>query len=468
MMRQIRRYVLATVAVMIVGGMAMAQTTKWKEIHKVKKKETIFGIARDNGLTVDELIAANPEMTKPGYELKKGETIFIPYPSGPDKTLTAAQQAQQTKVAQAGDKAGVAKGKDEVDMRKREIRVGVMLPLHDINGDGRRMVEYYRGVLMACDSLRQGGISVDVRAWNVPEDADISKTLRDRDAARCDVIIGPLYSKQVKPLADFAKAHDIKVLIPFSINAPEVKTNRNIFQVYQSPEDYNEAVIGHFLEKFSGFHAVFIDCNDTTSKKGIFTFGLRRRMETMGRSHSITNLKSSEAAFAKAFSTTQPNVVILNTGRSPELNIAFAKLNGLAMTKPKLSISMFGYTEWMMYTKYNLDNFYKFSVYIPATFYTNPLSPQTARIEQKYRWNFHADMMHALPRFAITGFDHAYYFVKGLHMYGKVFVGPRGVVGYKPIQTPLHFERIGDGRLQNRGLLFVHYTPEHKIETINF
>ncbi len=467
-MRQIRRYVLAAVAVMIVSGMAMAQTTKWKEIHKVKKKETIFGIARDNGLTVDELIAANPEMTKPGYELKKGETIFIPYPSGPDKTLTAAQQAQQAKAAQVGDKAGAAKGKDDVDMRRREIRVGVMLPLHDINGDGRRMVEYYRGVLMACDSLRQGGISVDVRAWNVPEDADISKTLRDRDAARCDVIIGPLYSKQVKPLADFAKAHDIKVLIPFSINAPEVKTNRNIFQVYQSPEDYNEAVIGHFLEKFAGFHTVFIDCNDTTSKKGVFTFGLRRRMETMGRSHSITNLKSSEAAFAKAFSTTQPNVVILNTGRSPELNIAFAKLNGLAMTRPKLSISMFGYTEWMMYTKYNLDNFYKFSVYIPATFYTNPLSPQTARIEQKYRWNFHADMMHALPRFAITGFDHAYYFIKGLHMYGKVFVGPRGVVGYKPIQTPLHFERIGDGRLQNRGLLFVHYTPEHKIETINF
>lgn len=468
-MRQICRYVLAAVAVMIVSGMAMAQTTKWKEIHKVKKKETIFGIARDNGLTVDELIAANPEMTKPGYELKKGETIFIPYPSGPDKTLTAAQQAQKAKTAQAdAAKAGGAKAKDDVDMRRREIRVGVMLPLHDINGDGRRMVEYYRGVLMACDSLRQGGISVDVRAWNVPEDADISKTLRDRDAARCDVIIGPLYSKQVKPLADFAKAHDIKVLIPFSINAPEVKTNRNIFQVYQSPEDYNEAVIGHFLEKFAGFHTVFIDCNDTTSKKGVFTFGLRRRMETMGRSHSITNLKSSETAFAKAFSTTQPNVVILNTGRSPELNIAFAKLNGLTMTKPKLSISMFGYTEWMMYTKYNLDNFYKFSVYIPATFYTNPLSSQTARIEQKYRWNFHADMMHALPRFAITGFDHAYYFIKGLHMYGKVFVGPRGVVGYKPIQTPLHFERIGDGRLQNRGLLFVHYTPEHKIETINF
>ncbi len=464
---QIRRYVLAVVVAFVMGGMAAAQTTKWKEIHKVKKKETIFGIARDNGLTVDELIAANPEMTKPGYELKKGTTIFIPYPSGPDKTLAAGAQAKTGVTATAKEKtAGTAK--TDVDMRRREIRVGVMLPLHDINGDGRRMVEYYRGVLMACDSLRQDGVSVDVRAWNVPEEADISKTLRDKNAARCDVIIGPLYSKQVKPLSDFARAHGIKVLIPFSINTPETRTNRNIFQVYQSPEDYNEAVIGRFLEKFAGYHTVFIDCNDTTSRKGSFTFGLRRRMETMGRSHKITNLKSTEAAFAKAFSSTMPNVVILNTGRSPELNVAFAKLNGLSMTNPKLNISMFGYTEWMMYTKYNLDNFYKFNVYIPATFYTNPLSPRTARIEQKYRWNFHSDMMQALPRFAITGFDHAYYFIKGLHMYGDVFVGPRGVVGYKPIQTPLHFERIGEGGLQNRGLLFVNYTPGHKIETINF
>ena len=50
-----------------------------------------------------------------------------------------------------------------------KVSVGVMLPLHDVNGDGKRMVEYYRGVLMACDSLRLMGISVDVHAWNVPE-----------------------------------------------------------------------------------------------------------------------------------------------------------------------------------------------------------------------------------------------------------------------------------------------------------
>ena len=399
------RYLLPLLVAAFFCGTVTAQTTKWKEIHKVKKKETIFGIARDNGITVEELVKANPEMASPDYKLKKGETIFIPYP--------AANAA-------AKPSAGTA-------------------------AEG-----WYKP--------RSG-----------PEDADIAKTLRDKNAARCDLIVGPLYSKQVKPLSDFAREHDIKVLIPFSINAPEISSNRNIFQVYQSPSEYNEAVIGRFLEKFSGYHTVFVDCNDTTSKKGVFTFGLRRRMETMGRSHSITNLKSTEQQFAKAFSATMPNVVVLNTGRSPELNVAFAKLNNLAMNNTKLTVTMFGYTEWMMYTKYNLDNYYKFDTYIPASFYMNPLSAKTARIEQKFRWNFHTDMQQALPRFAITGFDHAYYFIKGLHMHGKQFNGARGVVGYTPIQTPLHFERVAEGGgYRNGSILFVHYTTGHRIETLNF
>ena len=350
-----------------------------------------------------------------------------------------------------------------------KVHVGVMLPLHDDDGDGRRMVEYYRGVLMACDSLRCLGVSVDVHAWNVPKDADISKTLKENEAAACDLIIGPLYSSQVPALAAFAKKHDIKVLIPFSINAPAVTDNSRLFQVYQSPEDFNELVIARFLERFKGHHVIFVDCNDTTSRKGIFTFGLRRRLEAIGREYSITNVKSSEEYFTKAFSRTLPNVVVLNTGRSPELNLAIAKLDNMKMNYPTLKIKMFGYTEWMMYTKYNLDNFYKYEVHIPGYFHYNPLSSRTARFQQKYRWNFHADMIQALPRFAITGFDQAFFFIRGLYLYGDKFTGAPGSVGYTPIQTPLGFERVGNGGgYKNRSILFVHYLPGHSVETIHF
>ena len=435
---------------------ACAQVPKIKELHKVKRKETIFGIARENGLTIDELINANPEMKAPGYELRKGDYIKIPFP--PDHP-----ELEGDKQSQVAAKPAINR-----DMRNREIRVGVMLPLHNDNGDGKRMTEYYRGVLMACDSLRISGISTDIRAWNVAENADIQKVLKDPKAAECDLIIGPLYTKQVKALGDFAQKNDIRVLIPFSINSNEVFDNGNLFQVFQNGNQTNNAYVYRFYQRFKDSHVVIIDCNDTTSTKGSFTTVLRRKLEQEGTTYSITNLKSGEAKFKQSFSTTKHNVVVLNTSRSQELNVAFAKLNGLLMTTPTLKISMFGYPEWLMYNRQHMDNFYKFDTYIPSTYYMSPLSHRGEHFKKKYRWNFHQDMQPYHQRYAVTGFDQAYFMIKGLHMYGTHFTGASGMVGYTPLQTPLHFERIGNGGMQNRAILFVHYTKDNKIETINF
>ena len=349
----------------------------------------------------------------------------------------------------------------------KTIRLGVMLPLHDDNGDGRRMVEYYRGVLMACDSLKKSGLSVDVHAWNTPEDCDVKEVLKDPAAAQCDLIIGPLYSRQVRALSDFVEKHDIKLLIPFSITAPPLYTNPHIYQVYQNANDFNNRNIDVFLSQFSGYHPVIIDCNDSTSKKGIFTFGLRRKLEERGIAYNVTNLKSGEAAFYKSFSTEQPNVVILNTGRHQELGVALAKLNGLRAVHPGLDIVLYGYPDWLGYSRLYLEQFYRYNTYVPSTFYTNLSAPATQRLQQKYRWNFHQDMQQMLPRFALTGFDHAMFFLMGLDRMGKSFDGNAVLSGFTPVQTPLRFERIGSGGLRNRTLLLVHYLPEQRVELLN-
>lgn len=459
-MTRFLRYFLLFAVFSYTLGMIAQSEVNLRGLHKVKKKETIFGIAKMYDLTLDDLMKANPEMNQPGYELKKGDVLKIPFSS----KIIAPVVKESSPISERPKTQTV----DVDDVRQREIRVGVMLPLHNINGDGKRMVEYYRGILMACDSLKKQGISVDVHAWNAAEDADLTPILQDKAASKCDIIFGPLYSKQMQQLSDFVLQHNIRLVIPFSISAPQLLTNRNIFQIWQSPTNINDATIVHYLDRFKDYHPVFIDCNDSTSKKGIFTFGLRRQLEGRGIEYSVTNLKSGEENFSKAFSRTKKNMVILNSGRSPELGVAFAKINGLKFNNPTLEITMFGYTEWLMYTHTHLENFYKYDTYIPSTFYYNALSSQTERLEQKYRWNFHSDMQQALPRFALTGFDHAFFFLKGLHKYGKTFNGAAGMFGYAPVQTPLVFERMGNGGLQNHSLLFVHYTPEHRIETVKF
>ena len=439
---------------------AVAQNLKWRDMYQVKKKDTIFGIAKNYGLTVDELINANPEMKVAGYELKKGDYIFIPYPANTDP------KAATTKAATTPQPQTVAKTTQS--QTTKTIKVGVVLPLHDVDGDGKRMTEYYRGFLMGCDSLKQQSYSIDVHAWNVPADADIRPTLQDASIRNCDVIFGPLYTKQVKPLSDFCKGAGIKLVIPFSIWGDEVSRNSEIFQVYQSLDELNNASIDAFISRFGNQHPVFIDCNDSTSKKGIFTFGLRNRLNARGVKYSITNLKSNEELFSKAFSRTQPNVVVLNTGRSPELTVAIAKLKALVASNPGVVVSLFGYTEWLMYTRNNLDNFYKFNTHIPSTFYYNPLSAKTQHLENGYRRWFGLETLYALPKFALMGYDHAQFFIRGLYKYGKAFNGTKPQNVYTPLQTPLDFKRVGSGGMQNRAFMLVRYTNDKKIELINY
>ena len=355
-----------------------------------------------------------------------------------------------------------------VDVRNRAIRLGVMLPLHDLNGDGKRMVEYYRGVLMACDSLKKEGISVDVYAWNVPENDNVKSTLADYNASRCDLIIGPLYSKYMADLSAFVEKTNTMLVIPFSINAPELYVNRHIFQIYQNPNEQNESTARRFAEWFKDYHPIVVDCGDAASTKGAFTAMVRRQLEARGIEYSLTSMNSAPENFNRAFSSRKQNVVLLNSARLTDMNALFGKLSAVSVANPNMAISVFGYAEWMAQAIHQIENFYRYSVYIPSSYYTNFGSAATARLMQKYRQNFNQEMMPSFPRYALTGFDHAYFFLKGLHKYGMAFDGAAGRFGYPPVQTPLKFERIGNGGLQNRAFMFVHYKPDHQVETINY
>ena len=47
---------------------------------------------------------------------------------------------------------------------KNAVRVGVVLPLKEKSSRGAKMVEFYQGLLMAVDSVKRQGCSVEVTA----------------------------------------------------------------------------------------------------------------------------------------------------------------------------------------------------------------------------------------------------------------------------------------------------------------
>ena len=454
-MKMFLRYALVVFASLFCFQ-SFAQTQNWREKYQVKKKDTLYGIAKKYNISVDALIEANPEMKVDGFELKKGSYVCIPYAASGTSGQTSATPVRtliQTASRQFSGKT---------------VRVGVMLPLHDVDGDGRRMTEFYRGMLMACDSLRAEGMNIDIHAWNVNIDADITNFIKQPGAAKCDIIFGPLYSKQVHALAEFCKARDIQMVIPFSITGDDVSMYKQIFQVYQTNDRQTNNSIETFLKLFPNCHPVFIDCNDKTSTKGNFTFGLRTRLESHNIGYGITNIGSSDDLFAKQFSQNSQNIVILNTGRSPELTLALNKLAILKANNPTLKIKLFGYTEWMMYLGIDEAKFHEFDTYIPSTFYYNPASPRTQSLTRSYRQWFKTDMQNALPRFALTGYDYAQFFLRGFAKYGKAFRGVKNQNSWKAVQVPLRFKQVGAAGMQNDFFQLVHFMPNGNVEAISY
>lgn len=454
-MKMFLRYALVVFASLFCFQ-CFAQTQNWREKYQVKKKDTLYGIAKKYNISVDALIEANPEMKVDGFELKKGSYVCIPYAASGTSGQTSATPVRTLMQTASRKFSG------------KTVRVGVMLPLHDVDGDGRRMTEFYRGMLMACDSLRAEGMNIDIHAWNVNIDADITNFIKQPGAAKCDIIFGPLYSKQVHALAEFCKARDIQMVIPFSITGDDVSMYKQIFQVYQTNDRQTNNSIETFLKLFPNCHPVFIDCNDKTSTKGNFTFGLRTRLESHNIGYGITNIGSSDDLFAKQFSQNSQNIVILNTGRSPELTLALNKLAILKANNPTLKIKLFGYTEWMMYLGIDEAKFHEFDTYIPSTFYYNPASPRTQSLTRSYRQWFKTDMQNALPRFALTGYDYAQFFLRGFAKYGKAFRGVKNQNSWKAVQAPLRFKQVGAAGMQNDFFQLVHFMPNGNVEAISY
>lgn len=432
-----RLYTTLIALIMLCGSIyaqAVAQGTP-PTTHKVKKQETVFGIAKAYGLTIEELQAANPEMRSSDFVLKKGIKLSIPAPK-PQPTVKPVA----------------------VDPLTQHITIGIMLPLHNINGDGKRMLEYYRGILLAVNDLKREGYNLDIHAWNVIEGEDIRPTLLKEEAAKCNIIFGPLYTPQVPALSDFCKRHDIKLVIPFSISAADVQTCDHVYQVYQSEYNITEQTINQYIGAFADCNTVVIDCNDQASKKGPFTFGLRQKLEQLSRTCFVTNINSSMEQFQKAFTSDRKNVVILNTGRSQELGQVIQKLELLQQMRPELKLSLFGYNEWLLYMKPYEKKFRQFDTYIPSYYNYNEQSPAIQRLERLYAESYNIEMQKALPRFAITGYDQAMFFLRGIHKYGKAFHGLATQQGtYTSIQTSYKFEKINGGGYQNREFLLIHF-----------
>ena len=443
---------------------------KCRDMHKVERRETVYSISRKYGITEDELIAANPEIK--GKKLKRGKFLCIPYKKEAvaEAPKTPAQQEDSTLTdAQLFDK-------NKKESKKiSTVKAAVVLPFNtDRTGtkdEQVRMVEYYEGFLMAVDSLKRKGVSIDLYTYDSGKTvASVNAILDKPEMKNMDVIFGPAHADQVKPMADFAEKNNVRLVVPFTSKGEDVFNNPYVYQI-NTPQSYlYSEVYEHYLRKFPNAHVVFLDAETGHTDKADFIKGLKEEL----KNNQITfkELKGENIhpeGMKLVVDSLRENIIIPTSGRNVALIKILPQMIVTSREHPNYQMKLFGYPEWQTYTDDHLASFFELDTYFYSSFYTNNLFPEAIRFINAYRKWYSKDMANTFPKYGMLGFDTAYFFLLGLHKYGSNFEENMNQMMLTPIQTGFKFDRVNNwGGFINRKVFFVNFTKNFELIKLDF
>ena len=439
-----------------------------RDMHRVDRKETVFSISRQYGITEEELIAANPELRN--QKLKKGMFLCIPYAKEAAGSHTAKQADESQKT---NDELFRIHQKE--NKKYATIKAAVVLPFmtktEGNREDRARMVEYYEGFLMAVDSLKTNGVSVDLYTYDSgTSEASIKQLLAKEEFKQMDIIFGPAHTEQVRIMADFAKENKVRLVVPFTSKSDEVFNNPYVFQI-NTPQSYLfSEVYEHYMRKFSDAHVVFLDAETGDNDKVDFIKGLKDELTARNITYKeLKGIDINPEGMKTVVDSLRENIIIPTSGKNITLIKVLPQLIITSREHPNYNMKLFGYPEWQTYTNDHLASFFELDTHFYSSFYTNNLFPEAVKFTSDYRQLYSKDMANTFPRYGMLGFDTGYFFLNGLARYGNSLEENMNEMPVSPIQTGFKFERVNNwGGFINRKVFFVRFTKNFELIKMDF
>jgi len=230
--------------------------------HLVQPKETIYGICKQYNISKEDLFRRNPRLQTEG--LKYGDTIFI---------------------ASAGKTLG-----NTTDDNTRTYKIAYLLPFSigekERNVNIERFIDFYRGSLIAMEDIKTSGISLEVYTFDTQ--LGTSKTqeiLKSKLPKDIDLIIGPAYPEQITQVASFAKKNNIVQVVPFTSHISNSDRYAQQYQFNPVPNDLDNIVAANIFNKFKDNNIYMVYFSNEENEQSFYT--LPEQLERLMKSKSV-------------------------------------------------------------------------------------------------------------------------------------------------------------------------------------
>lgn len=450
-------------------------------VHRVERGETFYSIAHNYGVTVTQLAAANPEVGV----LKEGTELIIPEPKPAEPQKPAATADSSAKPESKPEPKAEPKPEPDIaqtpvepvektetpEVKKADgsVSIAVMLPFmlgqKEPDKSALRHTEFYKGLLMAVDTLKSRENPTRLRVFDTANSSDSVRAALSRlENTDVQVIIAPDDQAQFELIAAWARPRGIEVFNTFLPRDDTYKYNGSVMQSNIPIEMLNDDVIGAMQRRYPDHTFVFLTRDGGNSDKSDFVDSFRSALASNGRkSVDITfSGKLGEADLAAL--TDQQIIFVPVSSRQDELK---AILPALIAKKGTDSVNdnlmLFGYPEWTVFRGETAKQMHDLGTVIYSRFYADSDDLDFKRVNQSFEHWFDAGMAAGLPRQGALGFDVGCYLINALRHNGGDFSQP--TPAYSGVQSGFEFERASDeGGWVNSVAYIVIYRPMGIVE----
>lgn len=447
-----------------------SDTVAYRTTHVVGKRETIFRICRNYDITQAEFLEANPKYRY--NKLKQGAVVRIPFSK--DELAQRRQRINDAHNRMQSISDSTLFSMNELQQEESDgiITAALILPfsLDDSTSTlQKQMIEFYQGMLLALDRLKNENISVNLKVFDSEgEDKSLTPLLESGQLDDVDIIFGPRWTNHISEVARWAAARRIPVVNPMNRDADDVYNNPYVYQLNTPQSYFNQEIYNHFLEQFSNPNVIIMDADEF--RRNEFIDGLKTILKDHNIPYSTLDIDTAYQELMDTLVPGKQNIMIINSSSSGPLNTLLPVMQLITRTKaPEIETHLFGYPEYQIYAQDHLDELYEVDTWFYTWFYTNNMLQESVEFNNKFRLSFSRQMLVSYPSFAPYGYDTGYYFLKGLATYGKDFENHLNELDTNPVHTGFKFERVNNwGGFINRKVFFVHFSNEYKVEKIDF
>lgn len=189
--------------------------------YTVQQGDTVFSIVNKFGISIDELIALNPELS---HGLKTGMVLKI-------KKL---------------DPAYIKKNGDA-------LSVVLMLPFgYSTNETQYRSMamDFLTGAKLAIERNARNGQKLEIKIVDSGNEGTFKNSLTQINPDNTDLIIGPFFKSNVIDVLDFTKNQKIPIVAPFA-NSPELYNYSNLIIVETNDQTYADKIVDEVRGSYS-------------------------------------------------------------------------------------------------------------------------------------------------------------------------------------------------------------------------